>query len=269
MQGIINSLVNAFNTLMTYIPSIIGALVILLIGYIIAKIVKSVIVKLLRRAKVDDRLKSGETGDYVERFSPQGSPARLVGTVVFAVLMFFVVSAAIGALRIPALTQFMNQVLAYLPNVIAALLILLIAVAIAGAVGGLAQRMMGDTFTGRIVRTAGPALIMAIAVFMVLTQLGIARVIVVATYIALIGALALGCALAFGLGGREAAGDMINNAYRRAQAEQETVKADAQRGRERAQADAQRARERARQEAGTGAEGGSSGSTQDDSYRTP
>jgi len=56
-----------------------------------------------------------------------------------------------------------------------------------------------------VVRAAAPALIMAIAVFMILTQLGIATVIVVINNIALIGAVALGAALAFGLGGRDAA----------------------------------------------------------------
>jgi hypothetical protein len=58
---------------------------------------------------------------------------------------------------------------------------------------------------------------MAIAVFMLLTQLGIAPVIVTDTYIALIGAIALGSALAFGLGGRDAAADLINSGYRKAQ----------------------------------------------------
>lgn len=248
LQGILQSLQNAFTVLVTYIPSLIGALIVLLIGYIVARIIRSVIAKLLNRLNFDDRLKSGQGGQHLERFSPQGSPARLVGTVVFAVIMFFVVAATIGTLRIPALTDFMNTVLAYLPNVIAALLIFLVAAAIAGAVGGLAHRAMGDTFTGRIVRAAGPMLVMAIAVFMVLTQLNIAPVIVTATYIALIGTIALASAIAFGLGGREAAANMINSAYRRAQEEQETVSGDVQRGRERARADAERARERAQQQ---------------------
>jgi hypothetical protein len=104
------------------------------------------------------------------------------------------------------LTGFTNLVLSCLPNVIAALLIFIVTAAVAGAVGGLAHRTTGDTPTGRVVRAAAPALIMAIAVFMILTQLGSATVIVVTTYTALIGAAALGVALAFGLGGRDAVG---------------------------------------------------------------
>lgn len=233
--GILQSLQNAFSTFVGYLPQLIGALLVLLIGYIIARVLRSVITKLLHRFRMDDRLTSGQGGSYVARLSPQGSPARLVGTVVFAVLMLFVVSSAIGTLGIPALTGFMNVVLGYLPRVIAALAIFLVAAAVAGAVGGLAHRMLGETATGRAVRTAGPALVMAIGVFMILTQLRIAPVIVTATYIALIGALALGTALAFGLGGREAAADMINTGYRKAQQQQEQLRHDMRVGRERAE----------------------------------
>jgi hypothetical protein len=139
------------------------------------------------------------------------------------------------------LTGFMNLVLSWLPNVIAALLIFIVAAAVAGAVGGLVHRTMGDTPTGRVARAAAPALIMAIAVFMILTQLGIATVIVVITYTALIGAAALGAALAFGLGGRDAAAQLINSGYRKAQDNADQVRSDVEVGRERAQRDARQA----------------------------
>lgn len=243
---------NALTTLVTYLPRVLGALVILIIGYIIARLIRAAIARLLNRFDLDRRLTEGQGGQYVERFSPQGSPAQLVGLVVFVVIMLFVVSAAVATLSIPALTAFMNLVLGYLPRVIAALLIFIVAAAVAGAVGGLAHRTMGDTPTGKVVGTAGPTLVMAIAVFMILTQLQIAPAIVTATYIALIGALALGSAIAFGLGGREAAAHMINSGYNKAREEQETVKRDLQRGRERGEQDAQRAQGRAQEGAGAG-----------------
>lgn len=248
--NVLQSVQDGFSTLMNYLPQFIGALLVLIIGYFIAKLLQKALTKLLNKFRLDDRLTAGQGGQYVERFSPQGSPARLVGLVVFWVLMLFVISSAIGTLGIPALTAFMNQVLSYLPNVIAALLIFLIAAAIAGGVGGFAHRAMGDTPTGRVVRTVAPSLVMVIAVFMILTQLNIAPIIVSATFIALIGSLALGSALAFGLGGREAAADLINSGYRRARQEQDTVKHDMQLGRERAERDTERAREYARQSAG-------------------
>ena len=241
--NILQGLQSAFTTFVNYLPQILGAIVVLVVGYIIAKILDTVITKLLRRAKLDARLTSNSGGRFIEKASPDGSPARLVGGVVFWVIMIFVITSAIGTLNIPALTGFMNQVLSYLPNVLAALLIFVVAAAVAGAIGGLAHRTMGDTPTGRVVRAGVPALVMAIAIFMILTQLGIAPVIVTATYIALVGAIALGSALAFGLGGREAAADMINSGYRKAQEQADTVRQDLRLARERGERDAQRARE--------------------------
>ena len=238
--NILQSLQSGFTVFVSYLPQVIGALVVLIIGYIIARILRSVITKLLRRVKLDDRLTHGSGGEYVARFSPQGSPALLVGTVVYVVIMVFVVISAVGTLNIPAVSGFVSLVLSYLPNVIAALLIFLVAAAVAAAVGGLVHRTMGDTPTGRIARTAAPTLVMAIAVFMVLDQLGIAQTIVTATYIALIGSVALGAALAFGLGGRDAAAELINSGYRRAQDQTDQIKSDIATGRDRGQAEAQR-----------------------------
>jgi small-conductance mechanosensitive channel len=243
--NILQSLQSAFTTFVNYLPQILGAIAVLVVGYIIAKILNMVITKLLRRAKFDAWLTSTSGDRFVEKVSPGGSPARLVGGVVFWVLMLFVISSAISTLNIPALTGFMNLVLSYLPNVLAALLIFIVAAAVAGAISGLAHRTMGESPTGRVVRTGGPALVMAIAIFMILTQLGIAPVIVTTTYVALIGALALGTALAFGLGGREAAADIINSSYRKAQEQADTVRQDAQLARERGHRDSQRAHERA------------------------
>jgi hypothetical protein len=240
---ILQSLQSAFTTFVNYLPQLLGALVVLVVGYIIAKILDKVIIKLLRKARLDERLTANAGGRFVEKVSPGGSPARLVGGVVFWVIMLFVISSAIGTLGIPALTGFMNLVLSYLPNVIAALLIFIAAAAVAGAISGLAQRTLGDTPNGQVVRAGAPALIMAIAVFMILTQLHIAPVIVTATYIALIGAIALGSALAFGLGGQDAARDMINSGYRKAQEHYDTIAREAQLARERGRRDAQWARE--------------------------
>lgn len=237
--NVLQSLQNAFTTLVSYVPQVIGALLVLVIGYIIARLIRAGLSRLLRRAHLDDRLTHGRGGEYVARFSPQGKPSQLVGLVVQWILLVFVIVSAVGTLNIPAVTGFMNLILSYLPNVIAALLIFLVAAAVAAAVGGLVHRTMGDTPTGRVVRSAAPTLVMAIAVFMILTQLDIAPVIVTATYIALIGAVALGSALAFGLGGRDAAKDLIDSGYRRAQQQSDQIQRDMQVGQQRAQADAQ------------------------------
>jgi hypothetical protein len=141
-------------------------------------------------------------------------------------------------LGIAALTAFVGAIWAYIPNVIAALAIFLIAGAISAAVAGLVGRTMGDTPLGKIVATAVPIIVMSIAVFMMLEQLKIATQIVTITYAAIWGAIALGSALAFGLGGREVAARMLEGAYKKGQLNKEQYKRDLDQGVSRAKAEA-------------------------------
>ena len=231
---IAQSLQHALNSLIGFIPNLIGFLVILVVGYLIARLVKLVLAKLLEKVGVDRALHQSQAGQYVERISPGAHPSRLIGAVVFWFIFIYAIAAAVGALKIPALTNFMGNLQNYLPNVVAAVLIFVVGGALAGMAAGVAHKLMGDTTTGRVVRAATPSLIMAIVVFMVLTQLKIAPTIVTATYIALIGMLALAGAIAFGLGGREVAGDLVTNAYGSAQDNNDQVKREMRLGRERA-----------------------------------
>lgn len=237
---IANSVQKALDSLLGFIPNILGFLVILFVGYLIARLVRAVVAKLLEKVGVDRTLHESSAGRYVERVSPDAHPSRLIGAVAFWFIFIYAIAAAIGALKIPTLTNFMANVQNYLPNIIAAVLIFVIGAALAGAVGGFAEKLMGDTPTGRVARAVGPGLILAIVVFMVLTQLKIAPAIVTATYVALIGMLALAGALAFGLGGREIAHDILRDAYGSARDNQDQVKQDMQTGRDRARRQAER-----------------------------
>lgn len=239
---IAQSLQRALNGLLGFIPNLLGFLIILIVGFLIARLIKGIVIKLLQKARLDHALHSGHSGAYVERLAPGASPSALIGAVVFWLIFLFVLTAAIGALKIPAVTAFMNQVLGYLPNVIAAIVIFVVAGAIAAAAGAAAARLMGDTPTGKVVGTAVPALVMGIALFMVLNQLRIAPAIVQVTYIALIGSVALGAALAFGLGGRDVAAQLLTQAYDQGRQNRGQVKQDLQTGRDRAQVEADRAK---------------------------
>jgi hypothetical protein len=209
--------------------------VILIVGYIIAKVVAGITAKALEKLGLDRRLHESEAHNYVEKVLPGASPSKGIAAVVFWLVFAFFIVAAIGALQIPAVTTFMNQVLAYLPNVIVAILIFVIASIIAGAVAAAATRLMGDTPTGKVVAGVVPALVMVIAMFMILNQLHIAEQIVTIAFAATMFALALGLALAFGLGGRDVARRMLEDAYANGQRARQQMRSDAQTGRARAQ----------------------------------
>ena len=210
---------SALDRFVAFLPNLIGFLVLLLVGFIIARLVALALRKLLEKAALDDHLARSTSGDYIARVAPQTRPSHLIARLVFWVIFALFVVAAIGVLGIDAVSDFMNRLLAYLPNVLAAILILIVAVLLAGVASAAIGRLMGDNPTGRIVATVVPALIMVIALFMVLEQLQIAAEIVRIAFAATMGAIALGLALAFGLGGRPVAERMLENAYRKRQEE--------------------------------------------------
>lgn len=237
-----HSLQQGLDNLIGFIPNLIGFLVILLVGYIVAKVVSGVVRKLLEKAGLDKHLHNSGAHNYVDRVMPGASPSKGIARVVFWLIFVFFLFAAIGALKIPAVTTFMNQVLAYLPNIIVAILIFVIAAIVAGAVAAAVTKLMGDTPTGKIVASVVPALVMVIALFMILNQLRIAEQIVTIAFAATIGALALALALAFGLGGRDVARRLLEDAYANGQRAKEQARQDVQTGRARAEDAAAEAR---------------------------
>ena len=240
IAGIGDELDRAGDVIAVWAPKLLAALAILIIGYLIAKVVSGLITRALRGAGLDRTLHSGQGGQLVQRVTK--SPSGLLGRIAFWALFLGALSLTASVLGIAALTAFVGAIFAYLPNVVAALAIFLVAGALAAGVAGLVGRLMGDTPLGKIVATAAPVLIMTIATFMILEQLKIAHDIVVTTYTLLLGAIALGAALAFGLGGRDVAARMLEGAYTRGQENKEQFRQDLSQGKERAQEQMERAR---------------------------
>jgi hypothetical protein len=236
-----DSLENAFTELVAFLPNLLGALLILLVGWIVANALAGLARRGLGRAGFDAAIHREPTGQWIRRFIPR--PSNLVGAIVFWAVFLGALSIAVDVLGIEALENLVAAIYSYLPNVLAALLIFIVAVAIAAGVATLANRLLGDTGLGRIVSTGAPILVFAIATFMILDQLKIAETIVTITYAGLIGSLALGSALAFGLGGREVAAQMLQGAYAKGQENKEQLKRDLEVGKERTKREAEKVKD--------------------------
>jgi Mechanosensitive ion channel, conserved TM helix len=249
-----DSVQGALDSFFGFLPNLLGFIVILAIGWIIARVVKALVTNGLQKVGLDRALHSGSTGQYVDRVAPDTSPSRLIGSLAYWFILLGAIAIAVSQLGIAALDNFVAAVGAYLPNVIAAVLIFVVAGAIAAAIGGLVARTMGDTPTGKVVGSVVPVLVMAIATFMILNQLQIAPEIVTITYAALLGSAALAMALAFGLGGREVAGRMLQDAYSKGQEQRQQVRRDVEVGKERGKRDAERVKAEAEER--TGADNG-------------
>jgi mechanosensitive ion channel-like protein len=219
-----NSLQRGLDDLVGFLPRLVGFLIILLIGWLVARVVKALLVKALQGVGLDRALEGGSAGAYVARAMPDTRPSEVIGTIAFWFVFLGAVAIAVSQLGIQALDNFLQSIVGYLPNVVVAILIFVLAAAVAAAVTGLVSRTLGDTATGKILGTAAPVLILAIASFMILDQLEIAPAIVRITYVALLGSIALGMAIAFGLGGRDVAARMLEDAYRTGRERREEVR---------------------------------------------
>ena len=214
-----DSLQRGLDDLVAFLPRLLGFLIILFIGWLIARAVKLLLVKALQGVGLDRALSQSAAGPYVARVTPDARPSEIIGLIAFWFLFLGAIAIAVSQLGIDALDNFVQSIAAYLPNVVAAILIFVVAGAVAAAVSNLVARTLGGTATGKIVATAAPVLIMGIATFMILDELNIAPDIVEITYIALLGSVALGMAIAFGLGGRDVAARLLDDAYRQGREE--------------------------------------------------
>jgi hypothetical protein len=141
------------------------------------------------------------------------------------------------------LNAILAGIYAYIPKVIAAILIFLVASFVSVEATKFVQRVMGRTATAKLISAVIPAVTMSLAFFMILNELEIAKDIVNILFTAIVGSIALGGALAFGLGGREVARDLLEQAVTTAKGNSEQVKADMQRAKANTRAQANRVQE--------------------------
>ncbi|HET9173997.1 MAG TPA: hypothetical protein VFN56_01805 [Candidatus Saccharimonadales bacterium] len=209
------SLQNGLDKLLSFIPAVFGFILLILVGWILAKIAKKITRTLLRKLRFERAITLSPAGNYVTRVieHPTEFMAKLVYWIIFIGFILF----AVSGLGVPALTLIVNGIYRYIPNVIASILIFLVASAITAGAEVFVAKVLGRGALAKLVGAVVPAIIMPIAIFMILDQLHIASNIVNITYAALVGAVALGLALAFGLGGRDVAARILEQAYDNAQ----------------------------------------------------
>ena len=223
------ALSNALNSFLAAIPLIIGALVIIVIGWIIAGVLARIVTEVLRRVGAD-RLFAEHGGRVYGEQSHKIKPSIVGGELVkWLVRIVFLVAAA-NLLGLTQVSQLLNDVLLWIPNLIVAAIILLLAPLLARFVRGAIEVGAGEMgFTnaallGRIAEIA----IVAFAVIIAINQIGIAANLVDILFIGVVAALALAFGLAFGLGGREVAGQLTQGWYTQLQATAARVQAQAE-----------------------------------------
>lgn len=211
LGALIGSLAAALGSIVGAIPAFLGAIVILLIGWGLGKLVQLVIGKGLHALRFDDLMSRAGVTHTLERGGVKSSPSSILGIVAYWFVFLIAINAAVGVLGIGVLTALMTTVVLYLPRIFAALLIILFGAWVANWLSDLtrtsarASNIGYADMLGSIVQGAVLFFIFAIA----LDVLGLQFPFLVTAFAILLGGLVLAGALAFGLGGREYASDVL------------------------------------------------------------
>jgi len=195
------------------IPALLGALIIVFAGYLLAKVLEKIVDRFLKRIGLNRMLERGGVMEAVERSGSHVNPSRVISNLVFWLVMFAVILVAANALGLESLASVFGELVSYIPSVIAAIVIILVGIVLGQFVGGLIAASAGALHGGRALARVGSGGVILLAVFMALQELGIATDIVTTAFAILFGAIALALALAFGLGSRELAGEIMRDWY--------------------------------------------------------
>ena len=216
------SLATALSLFLGAIPRIIGFLVILIIGWLISGLLASGVAALLRAIRFNDLAQRSGLAGFVQSMGLRTDPSGLLADIVKWFVRLIVLVVAFDALGLPAVSAVLQQFLLWIPNLVVAVVILVIAGLAANALSNLIRGATAQAgfdnpdLLANIARIA----VWAFGIVVAVNQIGVAETLVNTLFMAFVGALALATGLAFGLGGRETAGRIVDNWYNRGRANQ-------------------------------------------------
>ena len=222
-MNFVERLQQSLTLLWEYLPALLGAGVVLLLGYILAKLAQKGIARLLRRLQLNEWLRRGGVMSAVDSAATHFNPSRVVAHLAFWVVMFTAMLVAANALGIDSLAPVFSELVGYVPSVIAAIVIVILGIVLGDFVSGLIMASTHALHGGPTLARAGKAGVVLLAVFMALQELGVATNIVTTAFAIIFGAVALAAALAFGLGNRDLAGEITREWYERYRAERDAI----------------------------------------------
>lgn len=193
------------------IPAVLGALGLLVLGWLIARLVQWALDGILRRMGVDGLAERAGATRLLTRLGLDPSASHFLARLVFWLVLIVFLLAAAESLGLQGVVNTLEELVGYLPSVIAAALILL--------VGGLIARVVGDALsalateaevaTGPLLGQAARYVILLFTVILALEQLGVETTLLTTATVAVIGATALALAIAFGFGSRDLARNIM------------------------------------------------------------
>jgi len=196
-----------------FLTSVLLVLIILIIGWLISKLIKTVVTNGLRAIKLDELSDRIELDSMLEKGGINYSLSELIGVVCYWLAILVSVMVAINAVGLTIAAELLNKVVLYVPHVIAAIFILIVGMFAATLLRNIVQAAANNAgiaqsrFLSKIVEV----IIMVFAVFIAMEQLNIGIAITELTLAIILGTIGLALALAFGLGCKDVAGKFVED----------------------------------------------------------
>jgi len=197
-----------------FVPTLAGILIILVGGWLIAKFIQRLVVQVLKALKLDAASEKIHITTLLAKGDIKYDLSELVGILLYWLMMLIVFMAAVNALGLTVTAALLNRVIAYIPNVIAAVFILVLGIFFATLLASIVKTAASNAgiTQAKFISQLVQVIIIVFASVIVLEQLGVAASLVKFSLQALIGSVALGSAIAFGLGCKEIAGKAAQDA---------------------------------------------------------
>jgi hypothetical protein len=214
-EAMLSSLTAAMAVFFAAIPKILAFAAILIIGWFIAALVAHAIAAVLRRIRFNDlSTQSGFTG-FVSNMGLDTDASGAIALTAKWFIRLIALVVAFDALGLPAVSDVLRQLLMWIPNLVVGIVVLVIGGLAANALGNLVRGATAQADLGNpdLLAKIAKVMVWAFAIVIAVNQIGVAQTLVNALFIAVVGAAALALGLAFGLGGRETAAEIVRRWY--------------------------------------------------------
>ena len=210
-QLVIAPLQTAINQLLTFAPSILGALLILLIGGIIARVLEQVIVRGLKLIALDKIADQLQINAILSKGGVRRKLSELIGAIIYWIVMLAFVMTALNALNLTVAAQLFQQIVGFLPNVIAAVFIVIVGAFAAAFLAATVRTAASNSgiLQSHLLGQAVQTIVIVFTLVAALQQLQIQFVGEV--FMIILSGLSFGVALAFGLGCKDIAGKWVKD----------------------------------------------------------
>ena len=215
MQGITDALTNAYSAFFaqfaSFLPKLLGAIVILILGWIAAKIIRAVSIRILRLIRLNIVTEKSGVEKFLQDGGVKKSALEIVGALFYWLIMLIVILAAFNSLGLTSASELFNQIVLFIPNIIVAVLVLVFGLFLANFTAQVSTSYLKNIGieNAETIGKIAQVMVVVFVVSLTLAQLNIGKDLVTNVFLIAFGSISLALSIAFGLGGKEWAAGML------------------------------------------------------------